>query len=466
MSHFPALEERDLPEPPHWRRAVGVGIVVVGMAMGTGELILWPHLVARYGLDILWLALIGITIQYFINQEVARHTLATGESFFTASARSLKYSPLLWLGAAILLYIWPAWAAALGTIIARLVGIGSYTLWAWVSLGFVLALTYAGATAYRMLERALTITVPVFFFLLVLISFHNISPGLLADALRGIVNFGYVPFNVDWNVLLGAIVFAGAGGMLNLCVSLWYRDKQLGMSHYAGHITNPMSGKPEAVSVTGFKFVETQEHMRRWRGWMRYVRVDQGVIFWFVGLVSVFLLSVNAYAVLSPLGVVPSGLELVSAQARIFSESFGRAGEVLYLLMAYLMLFSVMWTVLDALTRIVSDIIHTNSRVGALMPLFKPLERLSIHTLYYGLMLLFVGMSALLVPLQQPLNFLIISSVLGGLTMAVYIPLVMYLNNTTLPRALRPGLTTNAVLIASTAFYWFFAYQAAMRFFV
>ena len=43
---------RELPEPPHWRKALGVGIVVMGLAIGTGELIMWPHLVTKYGLEI------------------------------------------------------------------------------------------------------------------------------------------------------------------------------------------------------------------------------------------------------------------------------------------------------------------------------------------------------------------------------------------------------------------------------
>lgn len=465
MSHWPALVEKELPAPPHWLKAAGVGIVVVGMAMGTGELILWPHLVSLYGLNILWFALIGISIQYFINQEVARHALATGESFFTASARALAYSPLFWLGSAILLYIWPAWAAALGTILVHLFGFGSYTMWAWTSLALALSITSFGVVAYRMLERTLRIIVPVFFVLLVIISFENINGALFVEALRGLFNFGYVPANVDWSALLGAVVFAGAGGMLNLCVSLWYRDKQLGMAHHAGHIENPISGKPEVVSVIGYRFPETEENMARWRGWMRYVRVDQGVVFWLLGIVSIFLLAVNAYSVLSPAGLVPSGINLVSAQAQIFGQSLGRAGEVVYLIMAYLMLFSVMWTVLDALTRIVSDIIHTNAREGKLVPMFRPLQRISIHSLYYGLMILFVGLSALLVPLQQPLTLLLITSVLGGLTTAVYIPLILYINNFTLSKALRPSIFTSLILVASGIFYWYFVYRIAIGFF-
>lgn len=114
MNTFAPLDHRELPPPPHWSKAIGVGIIIMGMAMGTGELILWPHLVTKYGLAILWLAAIGITLQYIINKEVIRHTLATGESFFTTSARSIFWSPLFWLVAAILLYICRAGQVLLG----------------------------------------------------------------------------------------------------------------------------------------------------------------------------------------------------------------------------------------------------------------------------------------------------------------------------------------------------------------
>jgi len=60
---YAELEIRDLPKAPHWSKALGVGIVVMGLAMGTGELILWPHLVTKYGLELLWAAFWGITFQ-------------------------------------------------------------------------------------------------------------------------------------------------------------------------------------------------------------------------------------------------------------------------------------------------------------------------------------------------------------------------------------------------------------------
>ena len=168
MSRWSALHTRELPPPSGLTRMLGVGVIVMGMAMGTGELILWPHLVSKFGLGILWLALIGLALQYFINQEVARHTAATGESFFTSSARLIHYIPLFWIVAAVLLYVWPGWASALGTILARLFGFGSYLIWSWLSLALVLIITFSGRTAYHVLERALKIIVPLFLLLLLI----------------------------------------------------------------------------------------------------------------------------------------------------------------------------------------------------------------------------------------------------------------------------------------------------------
>jgi hypothetical protein len=466
MTFFSKLTQKELPHPPPWTKALGVGVVIMGMAMGTGELILWPHLITKFGLPILWFALVGITLQYFINQEVIRHTLATGESFFTTSARVLFWSPIFWLVAALLLYIWPGWASTLGTILAELFGFGSYVMWAWASLVLVLILTFSGRRAYEMLEGTLKIIVPLFALLLVWISVLNLSWSDVVLAIRGLVNFGYMPKGIDVNVLLGAIVFAGAGGMLNLCTSLWYRDKQAGMAAYNGRIENPVSGKPEAVGVVGATFDTTQpEQMVRWRKWMRFVRIDQGAIFWGLGTLTLVLLSANAYVVLSPLGIVPEGTRLAIEQAHIFGSRFGNLGSTLYLVMTYLMLFSVMWTVIDALTRIVGDIVHTNAREGALKRLFAPLARLSIHHLYYGLVIVVIVVQAILLPFNQPLTFLVTSSALGGIVMALYSPLLLYLNNTKLPKALRPSWFTNIVLIGASLFYLYFAIVVIRNFF-
>lgn len=454
---YPFYEKRDLPQPPSWRKALGVGIIVIGLAIGTGELILWPHLIAKFGFGLLWLALVGITFQYFINQEVARHTLATGESIFTSTGRIWIWLPLFWLLSTIVLYIWPAWAGILGTVLAELFGIGNYLIWAWTSLFFVLVITFSGKRAYKILETSLKIIVPVFFLSLLFFSFLNLKIYHFKEIFLGLVNFGWIPSNIDIKVLLGAIVFAGAGGLLNLCISLWYRDKGLGMAKYAGHITNPITGKTEAVNHKGYIFETTAENLKKWRQWMKYVFIDQGIIFWLLGLITLILLSANAYAVLSPRGLVPEGLQLVTLQAMIFQENWGIIGSKLFLFMAFLMLFSTMWMIIDAASRIISDIVYTHLQIKPFQKYLRKIKNISIHHLYYGLIILFVAISAILLPFKEPFIFLITTSVLGGFVMAIYIPILIYFNNFKLPKPLRPGFITNLFMVSASLFYLYFA---------
>lgn len=457
MNHYPPLQKRDLPPPPSWTKALGVGVVVIGLAIGTGELIMWPHLITKYGLGLLWMALVGIGAQYFINQEVARHAIATGEGFFTSSARILKHSVFFWLIAAPLLYVWPGWASAIGTTLTELMGFGTHLLWALATLGLVLLLTYSGKIAYNVLETSLKIIVPTFFILLVAISFFNLDTATLADAIMGLSNVGYIPEGVELNILLSAVVFAGAGGMLNLCVSLWYRDKQIGMGKYIGRITNPITGKEEAISPIGYTFDARKTNLKRWKGWMKFVRVDQGVIFFLLGFLTLFLLSVNAYAVLTPKGLVPEGLEVAVVQAHIFGNQWGVIGYKIFLLMAFLMLFAVTWTVIDALTRMVSDILYTNARTGPYQKYFAWCRNVSLSKLYYVIITSVVVIGAFLLPLEQPLTLLVISAVLGGLTMAIYTPMLIYLNNAKLPKPIRPSWITNLAMSAISVFFIYFA---------
>ena len=55
----------------------------------------------------------------------------------------------------------------------------------------------------------------------------------------------------DATKLLTAITFAGLGGFWTLFYSYWLRDKGSGMAHYAGRLTGPITGKPEAIPDSG-----------------------------------------------------------------------------------------------------------------------------------------------------------------------------------------------------------------------
>jgi hypothetical protein len=77
-----SLGVKDLPSIPLGKMyKLGPSIIVLGIALGGGELIMWPRLTAQYGAGLMWLAILGVSLQWFINVELGRYTIATGESF-------------------------------------------------------------------------------------------------------------------------------------------------------------------------------------------------------------------------------------------------------------------------------------------------------------------------------------------------------------------------------------------------
>src|ERR1044072_5800674 len=81
------VEERELPQAPPLRRIVGPSVILVGVGIASGEYILFPYIASQVGLVFLWAAFVGLLTQFFINMEIERYTLATGETAVTGFQR-------------------------------------------------------------------------------------------------------------------------------------------------------------------------------------------------------------------------------------------------------------------------------------------------------------------------------------------------------------------------------------------
>ena len=91
-SRVPPLRRKDLPErtKSFWRMA-GPGAIMVGLAIGAGELVVWPWVTAKFGAVMLWAAVLGVFMQLWINIEIGRWAIVTGENPYTGFAR-VSYS--------------------------------------------------------------------------------------------------------------------------------------------------------------------------------------------------------------------------------------------------------------------------------------------------------------------------------------------------------------------------------------
>lgn len=106
MHPYP-VKKANLPPPPPLKKLLGLSFILLGLGLGSGELILWPFLTDNFGLGILWAAVLGITLQFFINMEIERYTLINGESIFVGFARKTKLAPLWFIVSTIIPWMWP-----------------------------------------------------------------------------------------------------------------------------------------------------------------------------------------------------------------------------------------------------------------------------------------------------------------------------------------------------------------------
>src|SRR5688572_8319298 len=108
-SGLDAWRNAELPPAPEpkgfgWFAAVGPGVIILGAAIGSGEFLVGPAAMVKYGLTMLWVVGIAVTLQTLLNLELMRYTMATGEPVFTGFMRT-KPNSTFWAWFYVILYI-------------------------------------------------------------------------------------------------------------------------------------------------------------------------------------------------------------------------------------------------------------------------------------------------------------------------------------------------------------------------
>ena len=244
---------KDLPEPLPLRKVLGPGVILLATALGSGEYVLWPFIASHIGLTIMWAAIVAIAIQFFINMEVERWTLATGETAITGFTRLWKPWWFLFIIMAVVPNMWPGFATGAATCLSFVVGDLNIQLVGILGLIAVGITLTASPVVYQTVERLQTVVIGAVIVWLALAVVLGTTSDAWGDLVSGFGSFGTIETNeaVTAAALAGAIAFAGSGGCGNLAVSNWVRDKGMGMGHYIPRIVSPMSGEQEARAVDG-----------------------------------------------------------------------------------------------------------------------------------------------------------------------------------------------------------------------
>jgi len=443
--HLPRPEVRPLPEAPTstWR-IIGPGIIGAGVGLASGEFILFPYIASQVGLVFVWAALIGVVTQYFLNMEIERYTLATGETALTGFSRFWRHWGLVFAVLTIFANLWPGWASSSATLITYLAGGGSVK---WITIGLLLiiglVLTLA-PVVYVWLERTEMLKVAAVLVLLAVGAVVAITADAWADVPK-IVTDASVPVEpLGLALLMGALAFAGAGGGQNLVQSNWIRDKGFGMGKYVPRITSPVTGQPEAAPSTGFIFEPTDEHMSRWRGWWRFANREQLYTFVLITILTIVFTSLLAYSTVYGKPGLENSIGFLQTEGEQLKSSVGNWFGVLFWVIGAFSLFAAALGIVDYTSRLVADVLKTSYA-----------KQVKESTLYFGVVwvLVLVGCLVMLAGFTQPLVLLVISACVGGLMMFIYSGLLILLNRKVLPQQIRIRAGRIAVLGWSVALF-------------
>jgi hypothetical protein len=448
MPNLSPLIKRDLPDAPRnlWR-IVGPGIVAAGVGLSSGEFVLWPFIASQVGLIFLWGAVVGVGTQLFLNMEIERYTLATGETVLVGFNRLWKHWGCI---LALMVYfanLWPGWAISSATLVTYLIGGGSAPVIAVIGLLVIGAALTLAPIVYVALERLIFLKVAAVILLVVLAIIFAISKESWIALPAAAASFGQVPTELGFALLFSAVAFAGAGGGQNLCQSNWIRDKGFGMGKYIPRLVSPVTGKEEAVAAPGSYIFEPNEaNMTRWRRWWRFANIEQTLTFFLVTVVTIILTSMLAHSVLYGKIGLPNNVSFLQIEGRQLQTIVAPWFGTLFWAIGAFSLFGAAMGIIDYTSRLAADVLKFT---------YFPTSPITESRIYFGLVwgLVAIGCMILLAGLSQPLVLLIISASVGGTMMCLYSVLLIVINRRHLPQPIQmPSHRLAAILWAALLF--------------
>ncbi|WP_017596389.1 Nramp family divalent metal transporter [Nocardiopsis potens] len=449
---------RKLPKAPPSIHILGPTVFLVALGVGMGESYMWPRLVLVFGPEIRWLFLIGVTLQAVVMLEMARYAMATGESIFFGAARVFK--PLMWFFfiTAIAVYIWPGHLSAGASAFERVTGIPwqATAVAGMLLVGVVFTLA---KVVYNLLENVLSICIGLLVVGTAVVAAMVGSFADLASTVTGMFAIGYMPeeaLSPAWfPIIVGSIAFAGPSGMQQMWYTLHLRDKGAGMGAHIPQVRGLRhAGEQESMPSRGFMFdTSDSAEMGKWKGWRRWVAFDALLLFWGITmLVTIsFTVLAQASARLDPgvTEVIRDGERdaALDAMAGAFSAAGSPVlGTVFFLFIALIGLNATLG-LFDSFSRGQADMTYH----------FVPgAKRFSVSKLYafflWGLILFGIGV-LLFGPADGPAAILDVLAFLSTFAMGAYCVVLLLVNNLTLPKPIRPGIVSNALIGFAALFY-------------
>jgi hypothetical protein len=459
------------PAPkPHglgWFSAVGPGVIALGASIGSGEFLLGPAVFVKYGLSLLWVVGVAALLQTLLNVELMRYTMATGEPVFTGFMRTRPRSTV-WAWFYSILYFlqmgWPGWAgAAAGAVFflvaKRLPGQEDASLVYGIGVGLFLIcgmILLVGRRIERTLEYLNWILIALILGGLGSLAVLFVPASTWGAALAGFIgwdvqsgSFQLIPAGADFFLLGAFAAYVAGGGVANLTLTNWARDKGYGMSSTVGYIPAAVGGQKVALAHSGSTFQPTAAALERWKGWWRIVRVDQWGVY-FVGAILGMTLPALLYVTFVPAGSDIRGLGIAAALAQAVATQKGAIFGGVIAILGVWILFKTQLDILEGMTRAVTDILWTGSKR------IRAWRGGDVRVVYYAVLAVVSLWGIIALRLTQPIVLLALSANMAGIVFIISSLHLLYVNTRLLPVELRPPMWRRFALVALALFYGFF----------
>ncbi len=451
MKKSSSLPVKPLPKAPPLRKMIGPSFIILGLGLGSGEVIMWPYLSSNYGMGLIWGAILGLSFQFFMNMEIERYALARGESVFVGYRRRFKFAPLWFIASTFLPWMWPGIAASAAVLLGYIFGLQNTQ---WLAVGLLIGMGCIlsfGPVLYKTVERLqkflIMVGVPTIFIFSILLAskadWTAVGQGIVGNG----DGFWFLPAGISIAAFLAAMAYAGAGGNLNLAQSFYVKEKGFGMGKYAGRITSLLTGKKEKVSLEGHRFIVNKQSKAEFNKWWRRINIEHFLVFWLTGTITIVLLSLLAYTTVYLSGGSDASIGFVIKESIAIGERLLPIAGTFFLLVTGMTLFGTQLTVFDATSRIISENIAIQAP--------KKVKPRSIPKVYYAVLWLQIlaGVIILSLGFKQPLQLLMLAAVLNAFAMFVHTGLTLYLNKKELPKEIRPGLIRTGAMTTAFLFY-------------
>lgn len=321
-------------------RYLGPGFILSAAIVGSGELIATTALGAKAGFVTFWVVLVSCLVKVTLQLEFGKNAIYTGVPTMQSLNRldGKKWGKAHWS-------IW-LWLSLQGLKLLQVGGIVGgvaivlnmafpflgTNLWAAIAALVTAVLVYRGF--YKPVEQGALIMI-ILFTITVLISLVllQFTPYAISwEQLSSGLSFSLPP--AVTGVAIGAFGITGVGGDEIMFYNYWCIEK--GYAAYAG----PNDGTPEWAD--------------RAKGWIKVMYLDAVCSMVVYTLVTAAFYLLGA-ALLHQHGEVPEGYAMVETLSKLFTQTLGEWAKVIFLIGAFFVLYSTLFTATASWSRIFGD---------------------------------------------------------------------------------------------------------------